>query len=159
MSFLFLFKNSFAMELFATFKDRSIKDPVLRLIKCKPEKVYKDSYKLYTYIINKKKNKNEDDMYYENPDLLTVLTRACSIVTYKDSIVTGLEGPYKFSGLHAEDEDPEDEDDDPPPAVAFVAIACIEEEEEEEEEELNIAPLPLPLPYVEDEGGGSINED
>lgn len=65
-------------------------------------------YELYTYSLNLKKNKIDDDIYAQNPELLKILPRACSILVRDNQIVCSLEGPEKFSGKLDTDEDPED---------------------------------------------------
>ena len=104
------------MEFFAAYKDISISDPVIRLIKCQTKT--SEDYTIYTYTVNIPKNKFEDDIYSSNPTLLRILPRACSILvhssgissseTNSQSIISVLEGPTKFSGRTELDEDPEE---------------------------------------------------
>ena len=69
-------------------------------------------YTLHTYSIKVPKGKFEDSVYDENPSLLALLPRACSIVMYGETMVAVMEGPTKFSGRRGIDEDPEEGQDD-----------------------------------------------
>jgi hypothetical protein len=65
---------------------------------CKIFKIGESVYKLFTYTLNLPKNKFEDDVYGQNPDLLKYLPRACSILVRDNKIINSIEGPEKFSG-------------------------------------------------------------
>ena len=69
------------------------------------------TYTLYTYTVKTPKNKFEDDVYGQNPELLQYLPRACSILVRDNKIINLIEGPKKFSGKLSIDEDPEDNQD------------------------------------------------
>ena len=69
-------------------------------------------YTMHTYSVKIPKGKFEDNVYDENPSLLALLPRACSIVLCDDIIITSLEGPIKFSGRRCIDEDPEEGQED-----------------------------------------------
>ena len=79
---------------------------------CKIFKIGESVYKLFTYTLNLPKNKFEDDVYGQNPDLLKYLPRACSILVRDNKIINSIEGPEKFSGKSDIDEDPEDNQDE-----------------------------------------------
>ena len=85
-----------------------------RYITCKKKTfaVYDQEYTLFTYTIKVPKNKFEDDVYSLEPELLLLLSRACSIVIHTNIIIGSIEGPTKFSGITNIDEDPEDGQDD-----------------------------------------------
>lgn len=80
-------------------------------INCKNFTVNDYTYTLYTYTVKTPKNKFEDDVYGQNPELLQYLPRACSILVRDNKIINSLEGPKKFSGRTNIDEDPEDDQD------------------------------------------------
>jgi hypothetical protein len=69
-------------------------------------------YTMHTYSVKIPKGKFEDSVYDENPELLAILPRACSIVMCEDTFVAIMEGPTKFSGRRGIDEDPEEGQDD-----------------------------------------------
>lgn len=75
-------------------------------------KIGEQEYNLYTYTLKLPKNKFEDDIYGQNPDLLKYLPRACSILVRNNKLINSIEGPEKFSGKSDIDEDPEDSQDE-----------------------------------------------
>jgi len=101
------------MDFFTNYyKHISIKKEQIALIKCSKPKLVtlKDfSYRLFTFTLNIKKRDNEDDIYANNPELLDILPRACSLLVSNDGSIEPLMGPCKFSGKSALDEDPDDE--------------------------------------------------
>ena len=107
------------MDTFITFKNilNTNTNPQIILIRRFIKQVSKTfiidgkSYVLYTYTLKLPKNKSEDDIYAENPELLSILPRACSILTLGEQIVCSLEGPTKFSGRTCMDEDPDEGQD------------------------------------------------
>ena len=103
------------MDIFIRFK--SITEPdiiklVRKFIKYQTNKFVVGcdvEYVLYTYTLKLPRNTFEDDIYAKYPELLTILPRACSILTTADNeIISSLEGPMKFSGRTDIDEDPDD---------------------------------------------------
>ena len=101
------------IDIFITFKKINDKTKVIlirRFIKYVSHTFSIDGkiYILYTYTLKLPKNKFEDDIYEENPELLSILPRACSILTCNNNIISSLEGPTKFSGRTCMDEDPEE---------------------------------------------------
>jgi hypothetical protein len=103
------------MNHFITFKNiNKNTEQINKLIKtnCKIFKIGEIEYNLYTYTLKLPKNKFEDEIYGENPDLLKYLPRACSILVKNNQIIDCIEGPEKFSGKSDIDEDPEDNNDE-----------------------------------------------
>jgi thymidylate kinase len=105
------------METFIKYKNIDIKNVKLinNFVKCQTKKFDFDKITLhlnsYTLKLPSKKI-FEDDVYADNPILLEVLPRACTIVTQQDKIIGSLEGPTKFSGKTTIDEDPDDEQEE-----------------------------------------------
>ncbi len=103
-----------------TFIDiKNIKDTktiglIRRLIKCQTKKfiIGQVNYDINTFTINLPRNKFEDDIYIENPELLEILPRACSILMSNNKFVCLMEGPTKFSGRTDIDEDPDEGQDE-----------------------------------------------
>ena len=77
-------------------------DSISHLIKVSSKKY--NEYVLYTYTVKDNKKYNEDELYKMYPDLI-VLSRAFSILTHNDNIITILEGPRKFGGRTLIDDD------------------------------------------------------
>jgi len=71
-----------------------------------------EDYNLITFTLKTKKHQNEDDVYAKNPELLSILPRACSILVSPNGSVEPLVGPRKFAGKSAIDEDPDNDTDE-----------------------------------------------
>ena len=85
---------------------------IIEWIKCKITKL-DIPYLLYTYHLNIKKFKNEDDVYKKYPKLLSVLPRGCSLlVSLDETVIEPLFGPTKFTGHTPIDEDPDENSDE-----------------------------------------------
>lgn len=105
------------MEKFIEFKNISGTNVKIinNFIKCSTKKFEcgKVNLNLNTYTLKLPSRKVfEDDVYADNPFLLEVLPRACTIVTHSNKIISSLEGPTKFSGKTTIDEDPDDDQEE-----------------------------------------------
>ena len=109
------------MDLFIKVHSLSKKDA--NLVSCTSKQC--GEYTLHTYKPNVKKNQYEDQLFIDNPLLVSILPRACTWVVHtvaklseklNEYFETGLdpqlfklEGCCKFTGLTDIDEDPDDE--------------------------------------------------
>jgi hypothetical protein len=65
------------------------------------------NYSILTYKVKTKRGTSDDKVYNENPILLELLPRACSIIIENSSVIGVMEGGRKFSGMTPLDDDVE----------------------------------------------------